>query len=279
MEHFRFALTPLSPNACRSEVARALEQYTEYKSRAANPQLWGLIDRLNARHADRPPRRTSWFRRILSFVCLVLGLLLMVPGLMEPSAMPWPLAMGCLAVLLSTVALWIEWRRGLGWLLLPIGCFLTVAGFAAPSEMAAPLVVGLAALGLSAAALITAGRKKKDRFRKPAEQLLAHWSTFPEGKICVVFTEDCVTFVPSPDASATDACTMADSAPDTPAVENLSYAYRDLLCVVETTSLFFLAFRPEDGLLLHKAQLQNGTPEDLRTFLQEKTDHYTMLCP
>ncbi len=269
MEHFRFALMPLSPDACRQEVARALEQYTQYKSRTACPRLWRMADRLNTRHAGNPPRqqRSPWFRRILSCVCLVLGLFLLVPGLMEPAALPWPLVMGSLAVLLSAVTLWLDWRRGLGWLLLPIGFFFAVAGFAAPSEMAAPLVVGLVSLGLSVAALVTAGRAEKDRFLPPADQLLACWSTLPEGQVCVVFTEESVDFVPAPDAPATD----------DPAAENLSYTYQDLLCVVETDTLFFLAFQPENGLLLQKTQLQSGTLEDLRTFLQEKTGHYITL--
>ena len=256
MELFRFSLSPLDPNACREEVARALEQYTEARSRAGVPGLWRITDKLRKNHPAQASRQPSKFGWLLAGVCLYLGLVLLVTGLMEPAKMPLGLAVGCFAVVLAAVRLWFSRRKVLGWLLLPPAVFFGVAGLAAPGEMAGPLAVGIASLVLSLAAFLTAGRGKKDRYLTPADQLLSAWAEVPAGQADVVFTEEALEYR-SPDGTE----------------GSLPCRWEDLLCAVETERLFFLAFENEArGVLLKKACLHSGSAEEVSAFLKERAN-------
>ena len=260
MELFRFSLSPLAPEEFREEVARALEQYTEARSRAALPGLWRITDKLRKNHpaqASRQPSKLGW---LLAGVCLYLGLVLLVTGLMEPSKMPLGLAVGCFAVVIAAVRLWFSWRKILGWLLLPPAVFFGVAGLAAPAEMTAPLVVGIASLTLSLAAFLTAERAKNDRYIAPADQLLAAWAEVPVGQVDVVFTEETLEYQ------------SADGV-DHGGGDTLPCRWEDLLCAVETERLFFLAFENEArGILLKKACLYSGSAEEVSAFLTERAN-------
>ena len=260
MELFRFSLSPLDPKVCREEVARALEKYTEARSRAGVPSLWCITDQLTRNRtapASRQPSKWGW---LLAGVCLYLGLVLLVTGLMEPSKMPLGLAVGCFAVVIAAVRLWASWRKMLGWLLLPPAVFFGVAGLAAPGEMAGPLAVGIAALLLSLAAFLTAGRVKKDRYLAPADQLLSAWTRAPEGQVDVVFTEEALEY------QSADGMAHGDGG-------SLSCQWEDLLCAVETEHLFFLGFQNEErGVLLKKECLRSGSAEEVSAFLQERAN-------
>lgn len=260
MELFRFSLSPLAPEEVREEVARALEQYTEARSRAGVPGLWRITDKLRKNHPTQASRQPSKFSWLLAGVCLYLGLVLLVTGLMEPSKMPLGLAVGCFAVVLAAVRLWASWRKVLGWLLLPPAIFFGVAGLAAPGEMTAPLVVGIASLLLSLAAFFTAGRAKKDRYLAPADQLLTAWAKAPEGQVDVVFTEEALEY------------RSADGV-DQGGGDTLPCRWEDLLCAVETERLFFLAFENEArGVLLKKECLHSGSAEEVSDFLKERAN-------
>lgn len=82
-----FRITPLDKEALAPQVSRALERRMEIFSRRRCPGLWSAADRL--RRAPRVfggtvPRRRRYVRRALGVLCLVLGIILIVPGLMEP---------------------------------------------------------------------------------------------------------------------------------------------------------------------------------------------------
>ena len=262
MNLFRFSLSPLDPLACREEVAWALEKYTEARSRAGVPNLWRITDKLTHNQPSPASRQPSKFGWLLAGMCLYLGLVLLVTGLLEPSKMPLGLAVGCFAVVIAAVRLWASRRKILGWLLLPPAIFFGVAGLAAPGEMAGPLVVGIVSLLLSIAAFLTAGRKKKDRYLAPADQLLTAWAKLSEGQVDVVFTEEALEYQ-SADGVEHDGG------------DTLSCKWEDLLCAVETGQLFFLGFQNEErGVLLKKDCLRSGSVEEVTAFLQERANFF-----
>ena len=70
----------------REQLARALEKRMELNSRKVMPKLWAVTDRLRSvPKAPEPVLRRRRVRyKIYGVILLVLGLLLLIPGLMEP---------------------------------------------------------------------------------------------------------------------------------------------------------------------------------------------------
>ena len=86
------------------QVSRALEKRSEHLSRQRYPKMWRSIDRLPS-----PSRGTSRSRlrtRLFSILCLAAGIVLVVPGLMEPKELLVPLVAGAAAVVLGVSGLW-----------------------------------------------------------------------------------------------------------------------------------------------------------------------------
>ena len=86
------------------QVSRALEKRSEHLSRQRYPKMWRYIDRLPS-----PSRGTSRGRlrtRLFSVLCLAAGVILVVPGLMEPKELLVPLVAGAAAVVLGVSGLW-----------------------------------------------------------------------------------------------------------------------------------------------------------------------------
>lgn len=97
----------------RRELAQAMDKRLELHSRRTMPGLWSLVDRLNrASRAPEPVLKRRRVRyRIYGALLLLLGLFLLIPGLMEPKELAWPLAAGVLATF-SGVRLLLPRRRG-----------------------------------------------------------------------------------------------------------------------------------------------------------------------
>ena len=93
---FLFQPTPLDAAALRPQVRRALERRTELLSRQRCPRIWALTDRLN--RVEQVSSGSLQLRRqlhlILGLVDGALGLFLLLPGLMDPGALPLPLLVG-----------------------------------------------------------------------------------------------------------------------------------------------------------------------------------------
>ena len=64
------------------QVSKALEKRTEHLSRERYPGMWRQIDRLPS--PSRGTRRGRLRTRLFSILCLAAGVILVVPGLMEP---------------------------------------------------------------------------------------------------------------------------------------------------------------------------------------------------
>lgn len=86
------------------QVSKALEKRSEHLSRERYPKMWRYIDRLPSpsRGASRSRLRT----RLFSILCLAAGVILVVPGLMEPKELLVPLVAGAAAMVLGVSGLW-----------------------------------------------------------------------------------------------------------------------------------------------------------------------------
>ncbi len=117
MTEYRFVLTPYDPSLA-DELSRALEKRTELASRKRYPGLWRQTDRLHTYNertgSAGAGKGRKIFRTVLTFILLLLGLFLLIPGLMDPKNLKEPLVVGILAVsyALFRIAISVLHRRG-----------------------------------------------------------------------------------------------------------------------------------------------------------------------
>ena len=105
MENYNFQITPYDTESLLQQVSKALEKRTEFVSRECYPGLWENIDKLNA--VSKGKRRSSLRSKIMSIICLVLGVFLFIPGLMKPQELLVPLLVGAFAIVIGIVYLYI----------------------------------------------------------------------------------------------------------------------------------------------------------------------------
>ena len=105
MENYNFQITPYDIESLLPQVSKALEKRTEFVSRECYPGLWENIDKLNA--VSKGKRRSSLRSKIMSIICLVLGVFLFIPGLMKPQELLVPLLVGAFAIVIGLVYLYI----------------------------------------------------------------------------------------------------------------------------------------------------------------------------
>lgn len=106
---FRFEIGPYDTGKLLPQLSRALELRTELYSRQRLPLLWRWTDWLRERNTGRTERRLR--ARILSLLCLALGLFLLIPGLMEPRELLTPLLVGAASTLAGLAGLWRSRKR------------------------------------------------------------------------------------------------------------------------------------------------------------------------
>lgn len=109
MENYNFQITSYDIESLLPQVSKALEKRTEFVSRERYPGLWENIDKLNA--VSKGKRRSSLRSKVMSIICLVLGVFLFVPGLMKPQELLVPLLVGAFAIVIGIVYLYIG-RKG-----------------------------------------------------------------------------------------------------------------------------------------------------------------------
>ena len=94
--NFSFRLWPLDAERLRPQIRRALEKRTQLLPRQQCPRTWALTDRPN--RVEQVSSGSLQLRRqlhlILGLVDGALGLFLLLPGLMDPGALPLPLLVG-----------------------------------------------------------------------------------------------------------------------------------------------------------------------------------------
>lgn len=88
------------------QVSRALEVRTELESRAKMPRMWKAIDRMNEDQvSDEVKERRAKRSKIYGVLLLILGVLLLVPGLMDPGEMALQLFAGCVGIVAGALTL------------------------------------------------------------------------------------------------------------------------------------------------------------------------------
>lgn len=79
------------------QISYALEKRTELLSRVKYPGMWKATDNLQS-SVREPSKGRKIFRKLLSIFCLCCGILLFVPGLMEPEELKVPLFAGAISI-------------------------------------------------------------------------------------------------------------------------------------------------------------------------------------
>lgn len=105
---FLFQLSPYCDPSLKEQVSSALEKQTELRARAQYPKLWRITDCCSARKGNKtfsPKQRIRY--RIYGVLLVVIGIVLVVPGLMEPKELLLPLIAGIAGILTGLFTLWV----------------------------------------------------------------------------------------------------------------------------------------------------------------------------
>ena len=131
--NFTFLISPADAGALEGQVSRALEKRVELASRERMPKLWELTDKLNS--VEKAPEDVLGNRRrrqrALGFFCWLLSLALIVPCVMQPQELLWPLIVGAACFVVGSASLWRNAPRLLGAAGLIAGALLCFGALAA----------------------------------------------------------------------------------------------------------------------------------------------------
>ncbi len=101
--NYIFKFTPYNKELL-PQVSKALETRTELISRERYADLWNITDKLNRLNQGRTRSRLR--TRVMSIICLLLGIFLFVPGIVEPQELMIPLLVGAVAIGAGIGGLW-----------------------------------------------------------------------------------------------------------------------------------------------------------------------------
>lgn len=99
-----FQISPYDTNKLLPQISKALEKRTELISRERFPGMWKLTDKFNSMAQGKTKSRLR--TRIMSMICISLGIFLFIPGLMEPQELFVPLLTGAAAIGAGIGGLW-----------------------------------------------------------------------------------------------------------------------------------------------------------------------------
>lgn len=108
---FLFNLTPYDSPALDAEAAELMRQRLEMESRRAVPGIWKVTDHLNAR-ASKGPDKPRTHYRIYGVILITLGVISLVPGLMEPR-IPSLIVTGGFAIICGLWCFFLRQRKPL----------------------------------------------------------------------------------------------------------------------------------------------------------------------
>ena len=247
---FHFRLAPVDAEKLFPQVCRALEYWTEQRSRSRHPRLWRLTDWLNRKGpaSEERLRRRRQLRLVLSLVFWALGLFLLVPFLYSPQDLALPGLAGGAAFALSTLLLWRNQRKLLGILGLATGGILTVGTLGSTAVPVSLLYLGAFLLITGIFAFALPKRAKRNRFETPAAQMLQARGALPKGAdVHVSFTESAMV------------------------IQDENEVPFDLITsVLETEDLFFALFQ-DRVFPLQKKELTGQKLDHFRAFLEQHT--------
>lgn len=261
-QSFTFQITPLDTAQLCPQVSRALEKRREFLSRQRCPKMWELTDKLNS--VERAPQAIQENRRrrrgFLGLLNWMLGVVLLMPGLMAPKELLFPLLVGAIGFGTGTVSLWRNRRLLLGILGLVIGGFLCMGAKGNLEQLGGWLPLGLVAVVIGLAALLTWNRKKRNPFDQEAERLLREKETGQGLENMWVCISDCgMTAGPANGEERKELCASFD-------------------LVLETEELLLPIFH-NSVVILQKKDLLTGTIPELRKFLSERTKYIRLEPP
>ena len=104
---FVFELKPARDERLLEQLTAALDKCAELSSRSRLPQLWKLIDRINAApklSGEALHKRRIW-NRVFNGILVAAGLFLLIPSLMAPRELTGPLIVSVLAVVWGVFSL------------------------------------------------------------------------------------------------------------------------------------------------------------------------------
>lgn len=94
--NYTFQISPYDIEKLLPQVSKALEKRTEFLSRENYKGIWKYTDKFNAMAQGRTRSRVR--TRLVSVVCLAVGIFLIVPGLAKPQELLVPLLAGIAAI-------------------------------------------------------------------------------------------------------------------------------------------------------------------------------------
>lgn len=253
---FSFSVTPMDPAVLRPQVRDALEKRNERLSREKYPKLWEATDRLNRVQKVSPAVSARRRRRecVGGVVNWLLGLLLLLPGLMEPSEMVAPLVVGGLGFGLGMGMLFKRKPRLLTMLNLPLGLLLTFGAVANRQELGNFLWLGLVCLVVGIAARLPRRKVRRDPYDEAAGVLLEGKDNDALRVLRVRFDGDGMT--------VTQAGTE----------QGVVVPYDRMEMILETEDLL-LVVDGETITTLQKKDLCTGVFTDLREALQQRVQY------
>ena len=108
---FIFRITQYNTDELEDEVAAALEKQVEINSRKRFPAMWRYIDRNNSRRApEKVIKIRAILRKIYGIIMTAMGIILLVPGLMDTKELLLPLITGIISVVVGVGCVW-PWRK------------------------------------------------------------------------------------------------------------------------------------------------------------------------
>lgn len=103
-DSYLFQISSYDISRLLPQVSKALKKRSEYLSRQRYPNMWRHIDHLPS--PSQGPSRSRLRTRLFSVLCLAAGVILVMPGLMEPKELLVPLVAGAAAIVLGISGLW-----------------------------------------------------------------------------------------------------------------------------------------------------------------------------
>lgn len=105
-----FEITSLSIDALLEQVSFALQKRTELVARAKHPKMWAYTDHFNAKEKapDAILKKRRALRKFFYCINLIFGIILFVPGLMDPKALFIPLVVGAFGIAVGIMGLFCK---------------------------------------------------------------------------------------------------------------------------------------------------------------------------
>lgn len=103
--NYAFKMSNIDISEFLTSVSTILEKRTELSSREKFSKLWECTDKLNENKIQDGKKNNLLKNRIWGTICLVLGIFILIPGLINPRELPVPLIVGICAVIIGLRAI------------------------------------------------------------------------------------------------------------------------------------------------------------------------------